>query len=173
MAEIRSTLDIIMEKTKGLSLTEKEKKAFREKDIEAKVKGLVLKFQEGFFDLDRLKHEINLFKEQDRDKLHQALIRECLDQIDPEEDNQAPLAVLNHVLGLDTAWIQNLIGEFHQNLENERAIRSQALMKQIHSKGIFGSAVLPNLETDPEWKQFKKQARQDFQNKCREHRGVS
>ena len=36
MGEIRSTLDIIMEKTKGLTMTEEEKKDFIKKETEGK-----------------------------------------------------------------------------------------------------------------------------------------
>ncbi len=36
MGEIKSTLDIIMEKTKGLTMTEEEKGAFRKKEGEGK-----------------------------------------------------------------------------------------------------------------------------------------
>lgn len=169
MAEIRSTLDIIMEKTRNLSLTENEKKAFQEKDIKGKVKGLMMKFQEGFFDLDRLKNEINRFKEQDQKIVKQTLIKECADRIDPERDNQQILDVLNHVLGLDTLWIQNLVLEFHRDLENEKKIRNQGLIRQIHAKGISGSAVRPNPAADSEWNQFKTNAREGFSNRCKDN----
>ncbi len=38
MGEIRSTMDIIMEKAKGLTMTDEEKEAFRKKETEGKVR---------------------------------------------------------------------------------------------------------------------------------------
>ena len=43
MAEIKSTLDIIMEKAKRFSVTEEEKKGFKRQELEGKIKGLVQK----------------------------------------------------------------------------------------------------------------------------------
>ena len=55
MGEIKSTLDIIMEKTKGLTMTEEEKTAFKSKEMEGKVKGALQKFLDGILDVERLK----------------------------------------------------------------------------------------------------------------------
>ena len=43
MAEIKSTLDIIMEKAKKFSVTEEEKQGFKRQELEGKIKGLVQK----------------------------------------------------------------------------------------------------------------------------------
>ncbi|MCK9276084.1 MAG: hypothetical protein M0P57_13445 [Syntrophales bacterium] len=48
MAEIKSTLDIIMEKTRGMTLSDQEKKEIRLKEQEGKIKGLVERFSVGF-----------------------------------------------------------------------------------------------------------------------------
>jgi hypothetical protein len=37
MGEIKSTLDIIMEKTRGLTMTAEEKREFQRKEVEGKV----------------------------------------------------------------------------------------------------------------------------------------
>jgi hypothetical protein len=55
MAEIKSTLDIIMERTKNLTMTDKEKASFRRKEAEGKVKGWVQKYQDGVIELDTIK----------------------------------------------------------------------------------------------------------------------
>ena len=47
MAEIKSTLDIIMEKAKKFSVTEEEKKGFKRQELEGKIKGLVQKALDG------------------------------------------------------------------------------------------------------------------------------
>ena len=52
MGEIKSTLDIIMEKTKGLTMSEEERTSFKEKELTGKVKGLVQKYINGFLRLE-------------------------------------------------------------------------------------------------------------------------
>ena len=45
MAEIKSTLDLVMEKTRNLTLSSEEKQAQKQIEIGNRIKGLVQKFQ--------------------------------------------------------------------------------------------------------------------------------
>jgi hypothetical protein len=63
MGEIRSTLDIIMEKTEGLTISEEEKRAFQKSEIEVKVRGLLQRFIDGILDIERLAGEVEKFGE--------------------------------------------------------------------------------------------------------------
>jgi len=101
MGEIKSTLEIIMEKTKGLTLTEEEKKALRRKEVEGKVRGFLLKFLDGFMGLDNLKKEIASFDEKGHEIAKEVVIRECVDRIDLEADNSLFFDVLKHVACMD------------------------------------------------------------------------
>ena len=58
MGEIKSTLDIIMEKTKGLTMTEEEKTEYRQQELTGKVRGLIQKFLEGVLKLEKFKVEV-------------------------------------------------------------------------------------------------------------------
>ena len=49
MAEVKSTMDLIMEKTKHLTMSEEEKEGFRRKELSGKIRGLVHKSMEGTF----------------------------------------------------------------------------------------------------------------------------
>jgi len=51
MGEIRSTMDIIMEKAKNLTMSEEEKAEFNRKALQLKVKGLVQKFLDDLITL--------------------------------------------------------------------------------------------------------------------------
>jgi len=64
MGEIRSTMDIIMEKAKGLTMSEEEKETFRKKETEGKVRGFLQRFLDGFIDAERLKDEIGSLGEE-------------------------------------------------------------------------------------------------------------
>ena len=162
MGEIKSTLDIIMEKTKGLTLTEEEKKAFRKKEVERKVKGLLLKFVDGRMNLENLKKEIIAIAEKDQGMAMEVVLKECLDRIDPEADNGLLFETLEHVAGVDTTSFQKRLSEFQKDLKDEKGIREQALRKRIVEKGISGSAVLPNIRADQQWIHHVQAAKEKF-----------
>jgi hypothetical protein len=165
MGEIKSTLDIIMEKTKDLTLTEEEKRAFRKKEVEGKVKGLLLKFLDGLIDVEKLTKEVISEAGKDQGMAMAFILKECLDRIDPEADNELLLQILEHVANINTTSLQNILSEFKIKLKDEKDIREQELNKQILEKGISGSAVLPNIRSDQQWIQHVQDAKEEFKGK--------
>jgi len=167
MGEIKSTLEIIMEKTEGLTMSDDEKKAFRKKEVEGKVKGLLLKFIDGLTNLKSLKKEIASLDKDDQVSVKEIVIKECLDHVDPETDNSLLFDVLQHVACVDTTYIQSLLSKFHDTLDREKGVRERGLRKLIQGKGISGLAVLPNLNADKEWIHFVTDIKKRFQKNLR------
>ena len=62
MAEIKSTLDLVMEKTRNLTLSSEEKQAQKQIDIGNRIKGLVQKFEDGLLTGNQLKRNYDSFK---------------------------------------------------------------------------------------------------------------
>ena len=54
MAEIKSTLDLVMEKTKNLSLSSEERQAQKNQEIESRIRGLLQKFKDRALNSERL-----------------------------------------------------------------------------------------------------------------------
>ena len=151
MGEIRSTMDIIMEKAKGLTMTEEEKEAFRKKETEGKVRGLFQRFLDGFIDAERLKDEIGSLGEERYAVAREALVRKCMDRMEPGADNTILLDALENAAGLDIAPIRKIILDYNQDLEQQKMDRKQVLQKNLEGLGISGSAVIPNIHADQEW----------------------
>ena len=80
MAEIKSTLDIIMERTKNLTMTDEEKASFRRKEAEGKVKGWIQKYQDGAIGLDKLKSDFKKEQAEYPEALHilKSQLLDCL-----------------------------------------------------------------------------------------------
>jgi hypothetical protein len=165
MGEIKSTLDIIMEKTKGLSVTEEEKETFRKKETEGKVRGFLQRFLDGFIDSERLKKEIEALGERRYDMAREALLRECMGRMEPGADNTIFLNVLENAVGLDVSPMQKMIMDYNQELERQKMGRQQALQKNLEALGISGSAVIPNIHADKEWIQYLSEMKEGFQEK--------
>jgi hypothetical protein len=151
MGEIRSTMDIIMEKTKGLTMTEEEKEAFRKKETEGKVRGLFQRFLDGFIDAERLKDEIGSLGEERYAVAREPLLRECMGRMEPGADNTILLDALENAAGLDIAPIEKIILDYNQDLEQQEMDRKQVMQKNLKRLGISGTAVIPNIHADQEW----------------------
>ena len=165
MGEIKSTLDIIMEKTKGLTMSEEEKEAFRKKETEGKVRGFLQRFLDGFIDAERLKHEIVSLGEKRYAVAKEALIRECMGHMEPGADNTILLDALENAAGLDIAPIKKIILDYNQDLEQQKMDRKQVLQKNLEGLGISGSAVIPNIHADQEWIRHLSEMNNGFQER--------
>jgi len=167
MGEIKSTLDIIMEKTKGLTMTEEEKEAFRKKETEGKVRGLFQRFLDGFIDTERLKDEIGSLGEERYAIAREVLIRECMSRMEAGTDNTILLDALENAAGLDIAPIQKIILDYNQDFEQQKMDRKQVLRENLKGLGISGSAVIPNIHADQEWIRYLPEMNKGFQEKLK------
>ena len=165
MGEIKSTLDIIMEKTKGLTISEEEKEAFRKKETEGKVRGLLQRFLDGFIDAERLKDEIGSLGEKRYAVAREALLRECMGRMEPGADNTILLDALENAAGLDIAPIQKIILDYNQDLEQQKMDRKQVMQKNLERLGISGAAVIPNIHADQEWIRHLSEMNKGFREK--------
>ncbi len=63
MAEIKSTLDLVLEKTKHLTLSEEEKQIQRHDEFRKTLKGLIRKFADKALKMKELKKELEILQE--------------------------------------------------------------------------------------------------------------
>ncbi len=162
MGEIRSTLDIIMEKTKGLTMTEEEKREFKRREMAGKARGLIQKYMDGIIDLDRVKIEAAAAGEGRKDTFRQIMIEESMDWIEPGQDNEAVLKILNNMTGIDIHPVREILADFEGRMEEEKTARETALRTGLKEKGISGSAVIPNIEADQEWIHYVADIKEEF-----------
>jgi hypothetical protein len=150
MGEIRSTLDIIMEKTKGLTMTAEERVAIQRNEIEGKIRGLVQRYLDGALDLERLREEITTMGGDKQGMAMESLKEECK-HLDPEGDPFPYLKILETVLKVDTGPVKRVISDYHQEMDQRKRSWEGRAIEQLHRKAISGSAVVPNLRADPAW----------------------
>lgn len=165
MGEIRSTLDIIMEKTKGLSMSEEEKKAFKEQETAGKIRGLIQKYLDGTVAMDKLKVEIAALAEKNQDMVKRLIREESVSRIELQGNNEPLLRVLEEVTGSDAKSLREALKDFEGGVEREKGLREKGLITTLEKMGISGSAVIPNIEADPEWGQRVSEMRNEFQKK--------
>ena len=163
MAEIKSTLDLIMEKTKGLTLSPKEKEEVRREEWLKKARGLIQKFLDDRTDLGKVKEELfNREKPSDGENI---LKRELINGLDPEGDNEKRFQLIGELLQIPRETFLKILEAFNQRIHQEKIRQTDHLIKQLAGQGISGSAVIPNLERDPSWKRFYEQEKQACKEK--------
>jgi hypothetical protein len=167
MGEIKSTMDIIMEKTKGLTMTDEEKQEFRRQEMEGKIKGLIQKYVDGLMGTERLKEAIANLRARKQEGLVQLIRKETMGLIQPGESNAPLLEILSSVVGMDPDPIMKLLDDFDSKIEYERARRAEVLQEELRKKGISGSAVIPNMDADEEWVKVRSQTTRTFKEELK------
>jgi hypothetical protein len=166
MAEIKSTLDIIMERTKNLTMTDKEKASFRRKEAEGKVKGWVQKYQDGVIELDTIRSyfekEITEYPE-----VRQILKSQLLDCLKLTGDNGRILRLLEDILETSTETIENTIQSFKHEMDILRIKRIESLGKELKERKIYGSSVAPNPDHGGDWQESILKAESDLREQLK------
>ena len=168
MAEIKSTLDLVMEKTKDLSLSAEERREQKNKEISSRIRGLLNKFQDETISLDRFNSDYQVLKKECSltGTGNQHLIKEICDQIELAKDNQRLFDLVAELKVLDFEGLTSVLQEF-QTVRATAARERRKILKEQLAKTHFicGSAVVPNLEIDDEWRKESGQIKAEFETK--------
>lgn len=166
MSEIKSTLDLVMEKTKNLNLSNEEKRDQKNKEIENRLRGLLQKFQDQQITLKRFKSEYqtlrrgyNLMEAQ-----NEHLLKAVCGRIELGKDNQALFELLSQFVDSNIEGITAVLQEFDEAIDaaaQERSKISKDKLAEEHF--ISGSAVVPNLEADKVWRDKARDIRAKFE----------
>ncbi len=166
MAEIKSTLDIIMERTKNLTMTDEEKASVRRKEAEGKVKGWIQKYQDGAIGLDTLKSD---FKKEvtEYPEVLRILKTQLLDCVKLNGDNGRVLRLLEDILGISTERIENIIQSSNRKMDILRIKRIEGLGEELKERKIYGSSVIPNPNHGGNWQKSMLEAESDLRKQLK------
>jgi hypothetical protein len=157
MAEIKSTLELALERTKRMAISDKEKEEIRQKRLLETATRFFHRYREGNAPLSELQKEIEKMDKKTSAAVKEFLLSQWIDALSlKDEDEQL-------IKGVE--WLKN--GQLKEILERFRHLSSQyreemdKIMQQVRSRmeealkreGIAGSAVEPNVEGNPLWKE--------------------
>ena len=103
--------------------------------------------------------------EEGNEMLIAAITEILFPMIIPGEDNRNKLCLLETINGIDVKSVREFLQKSEDNLRSERIIREKAFAAMLKKKGVSGSAVIPNVEADPEWIQNMQLIRKEFREK--------
>jgi hypothetical protein len=150
VGEIRSTIDLIMERTRGMTLSEKEKEEFHKEELHKKAKGLRVRLTEHRSEVPEVLTEIEAEPEPDRDALRSLLWRELVEGLPGNKSAAEHIEILEQFpqatahAGL-FAKIRSFVKTGAKTLAADRKKALVHERKRLETMGIAGTAVVPRL----------------------------
>ena len=164
MAKIKSTLDLVMERTKNLAMSREDREALQRKEWEDKARGWARMLIDQKITIDELMKEFTV--ESSRySALAEILRTELTRHIDPDGDNSIILKALTEVLGLEVRPFTDFINDYHARYELYRQEHQGRLLSELKARGISGTALVPNIDHDEVWQGFVKGLKDRFRQK--------
>ena len=160
MAEIKSAIELAMERTKNLVMDEAEKKAFARRDFEERLRALMRRFLEGIRDGKQFLEEYRSIRAESREKglLLVDLVLEEFPAMPQKEKAFDLLALVGGELGSGLAGkAESLEKEFEGDLEAGVPAVRERIARRLAAMGISGGGVEPNLDAWEEWQDAEKE----------------
>jgi hypothetical protein len=152
MAEIKSTLDLVMERTRNLTLSAEEKQAQKQKDAQKILNGVIQKYLDQLITPEEIALKISAVEQEYQLEDRSLFVDVILDKIDLEALHGPLPALLEDIAGVDVSGLFDLAGDHQRQLtEGRQSYFSEAMCNLSDQAGISGSAVLPNVEADLKW----------------------
>jgi hypothetical protein len=150
VAEIKSTLELAMERTKKIAISEEERGEIKRKEILQKATGLFHRYMEGHLPLNEILKEIERMEERTGTMVKEVLLSQWMDALSLNDEDER---LIKGIESLKNRGADEVKKKFHDLLSQYR--REKEKVKQevktqsveaLRREGIYGSAVDPNIE---------------------------
>lgn len=155
MGEIKSTLELAMERTKKFSISNKEREEMKQKEVRQKAASLFHRYRDGLLSLHEIRRQIDKMEEGTATTVKQLLLSQWIDalSLDGEEEKIFKGVELLEQRNIDEARqeFRSLLSRYQREKEKvEEKVRVQ-LIEGLRKDRISGSAVEPNFEGSELW----------------------
>ena len=151
MAEIKSTLDLVMERTKHLKMSQDEKKALDVEETLKRIPGLIRKYVEGAMKDRDFQKEIENCLKVDKDAVKKEVVKELARSLS-FKNQEKDLIVIDALRVIDPGNsvslvdLENCIRNFYDSRKNLMEDKTSKFLKELERAGIKGSAIIPKVE---------------------------
>ena len=163
MGEIKSTLDLVMERTRHLTLSDEEKQKQRREEGVKRLQGLLQQYADGALSVAQLGTGARRLQDDYDFDASRHMVAEALGRIDPDQENVQWLALLRDSGQQETLTIvEAALAEYradHRRLDTDQG---EAARERLAAAGIAGTAVVPNPDAEPAWQQAAAELKDRF-----------
>jgi len=169
MSEIKSTLDLIMERTRHLAMKPGELAQVQRGESARRARGLLALYLRGEKDRRALLRELKSLPEAHADAVREALRETLLEALAPGGDNRRALDTVEELEGAPAAraWEAACLqaaGAVGDGAGRRRAEARERFRERLASEGIAGTAVVPADARNP----FLQEVEADLARRFRE-----
>ncbi len=172
MAEIKSTLELALERLKKITISEGEKEEIKKKEILAKATGMFNRYMEDFLSVGDLLREIERLEGKAGTMTREFLLSQAIGAISLEKDNEKLLRAVESLKGRGVEDARQKLASFRSKYEKRKEEAEEEMrvrMREgLRKDGIPGSAVVPRLHPSDEWEKNVERLQQTFQKKIDE-----
>jgi len=171
MGEIKSTIELAMERTKKFAISEKEKEEMKQKEALQKASSLFHRYRDGHLSLNEVLKEVEKMEKKTAMTVKKSLLSQWIDALSLNDDERT----LKGMESLKQRGIDEIKGKFHHLLSQYQE-EKETLKEKMNSQlteilkrdGIYGSAVEPNFDKSDLWKKEKEKLDLSYKAKLEE-----
>jgi len=149
MSEIKSTLELALEKTSHLNLSERERHEQKLAEFKSRVHGVIQKRLDRAIKEETAAEDLVLLQKEYGLDCRKIVIEHVLDALTLQGAKEPLFGLLGEVCGISTDGLRTISAGFEQKKTTAVEDRYNDALARLNKKhGISGTAVVPNLEAD-------------------------
>jgi hypothetical protein len=175
MGAIKSTWDIILEKTRGMEITSGDRERIKRQGLASKIHAIFHGYMDARGNQEYLQGELKGLRVEEREVIERELFLKLVDAVDLSKDNDKVITGIEAVKGRAVAKtlekLRLLASEFKASRDEKARQIEEVFRRRLAAMGISGSAVQPGLEGKEEWIAAMEGLQRDYGNRLRALKG--
>jgi len=156
VGEIKSTLELAMERTKKFAISEKEKEEMKQKEILQKATTLFHRYREGHLPLNEILKEIGRMEKKTATAVKESLLSQWIDALSLDDDDERIFKGIESLKGRSMDEVKqkfhSLLSQYLSEKEKVKEEVKVQFTEALRKDSIYGSAVEPKIEGGELWK---------------------
>lgn len=157
MGEIKSTLDIALERIKKIEITEKEREEIKRKEISQKALSLTNRYIEDPISLHDIQKEIEKMDDHTKKMVKEIILSRLIDELSLQSNYESLITGIEWLKEKELKEIKdelkNLAKQFEKEREKMRKNLENKLKDSLRRSAIEGSAIVVNIDSSDLWKE--------------------
>lgn len=172
MAEIKSSLELALEKTKKFEISEKEREEIKRKDMIQKAESLSNRYREGSLSLKEVQKEIEKMEEKGAKEVLNYLLSKWIETLSLNLEDERLLDGIEGLRGRPMEEIKRefrvLMRSYEEEKEKIKRDAKAFILEELRKESFEGSAIVPRIEQSPFWEREKSRIDNSYQGKLRD-----
>ncbi len=172
MGEIKSTLELAMERTKKFAISEKEKEEIKQKEVLQKATSLFHRYREGHLPLNDILKEIEKMEKKTAITVKKLLLSQWIDALSLDDNDERIFKGIESLKGRSMDEVKqkfhHLLSQYQGEKEKVKEEARVQFTEALKKDGIYGSAVEPKIEGGELWKKENEKLDHSYKIKLEE-----